>query len=74
MRLIMIKFDKLWETAQSKGITKTALHEKYHISKSQLFRLRHNEGVTTCTIDRLCNLLECDISDIMEHIPDDNFF
>ena len=64
----MIKFDKLWETAQAKGISNNALHEKYNISKAQLSRLRHNEGVTTCTVDRLCNLLECDISDIMEHI------
>ncbi len=31
-------------------------------------------GFCTCTIDRLCNLLECHISDIMEHIPDDIFF
>ena len=69
----MIKFDRLWETAKSKGISNKALHEKYHISKAQLSRLRHNEVVSTCTIDRLCNLLECDISDIMEHIPDDNF-
>ena len=70
----MIKFDKLWEKAEAKGISNNALHEKYNISKAQLSRLRHNEGVTTCTVDRLCNLLECDISDIMEHIPDDNFF
>ena len=70
----MIKFDKLWETAKAKGVSNNALHEKYHISKAQLSRLRNNEGVTTCTVDRLCNLLECDISDIMEHIPDDNFF
>lgn len=70
----MIKFDKLWETAASKGISNKALHETYHISKAQLSRLRHNEGVTTCTLDRLCNILECDLSDIMEHIPDDNFF
>ena len=54
----MIKFDKLWEVAKSKGISNNALNEKYHFSKAQLSRLRHNEGVTTCTIDRLCNLLE----------------
>lgn len=74
VRRIMIKFDKLWATADARGITKTALHEKYHISKSQLSRLRKNEGVNTCTLDRLCNILQCDISDILEHIPDDNVF
>lgn len=74
VRLLMIKYDRLWETAKSKGISSNALHEKYHISKAQLSRLRHNKVVSTCTIDRLCNLLECDISEIMEHTPDDNFF
>lgn len=74
VRQNMIKFDRLWATAKSKGISTNALHKKYHISKSQLSRLRHNEGVNTCTLDRLCNILECNIEDIMEHIPDDNFF
>lgn len=74
VRQIMIKFNKLWETAESKGISKYALHKKYHISKSQLSRLQHNKGVNTCTLDRLCNILGCNVSDIMEHIPDDNFF
>lgn len=70
----MIKFDKLWVTAQQKGISKSALHSKYGISKAQLYRLQHNESVTTNTLDRICNLLQCDIDDIMEHFPDDNLF
>lgn len=70
----MITYDRLWQTAKEKGISKYALHTKHHISKSQLHRLQKNQVVYTSTIDRLCNILECDISDIMEHIPDDNVF
>ena len=70
----MITYNKLWQTAKKKGITNYALNTKYNISKSQLSRLRHNQNVSTNTIDRLCNILECDVSEIMEHIPDDNFF
>lgn len=70
----MIKFDKLWKTAEKKGVTNYALTTKYNISKSQLHRLRHNQNVSTNTIDRLCNILECDVSDIMEHVADDNKF
>ena len=70
----MIKYDKLWETAGKKGITKTMLNKKYNVSKAQLYRLKYNQSVTTNTLDRICNILECDISDIMEHIQDDNFF
>lgn len=70
----MIKYDKLWVTAEKKGITKSMLTKKYNVSKAQLYRLRYNQPVSTNTLDRLCNILECDISDIMEHIPDNNFF
>lgn len=70
----MIKFDKLWATTQRLGISKNALHRKYGISKSQIYRLHHNQGVNTCTLDRLCNILQCDLQDIAEHIHDDNVF
>lgn len=70
----MIVYDKFWGTAKAKGISNYALTNKYNISKAQLNRLRHNQTVTTETLDRLCNILECDISDIIEHIPDDNVF
>ena len=70
----MIKFDKLWETAEKKGITKTMLTKKYNVSKAQLYRLRHNQPVSTNTLDSICNILECDVRDIMEHIQDNNYF
>jgi len=70
----MIKYDRLWETAKAKGISSYALYTKYNVSKSQLYRLRHNQIVSTNTIDRLCNILECNIEDIMEHFPDSNVF
>lgn len=70
----MIKYDKLWQTAEKKGITKSMLTKKYNVSKAQLYRLRYNQPVSTNTLDRLCNILKCDINDIMEHIPDNNVF
>lgn len=70
----MIKYDKLWVTAEKKEITKSMLTKKYNVSKAQLYRLRYNQPVSTNTLDRLCNILECEICDIMEHIPDNNFF
>lgn len=66
----LIKYDKLWETMKRKGITKYALHKEYNISKAQLFRLQHNEGVSMNTINTLCNILDCDIEDIATHYKD----
>lgn len=70
----MIKYDKLWKTMKEKGITTYALTEKYNVNKELLHRLRHNMNVEMNTIDKLCNLLGCDISDIAEHFPDSNVF
>ena len=70
----MIKYDNLWETMKSKGITQYDLYTKYHMNRSQLNRLRHNQNVEVNTRDKLCNILECKVEDIMTHYPDDNVF
>lgn len=62
----MITYDRLWETLKVKGISQSQLTRKYGISTGQIDRLRKNGVVYTSTIDNLCILLECDITDIME--------
>lgn len=62
----MIVYDKLWETMRQKGITQYALIKKYGISPAQITRLKRNESVSTHTIDIFCQILDCDICDIME--------
>ena len=62
----MIVFNKLWEVMKQKNISQYKLINEYDISPSILTRLKRNESVSTNTIERLCNILDCDISDIME--------
>ncbi len=54
------------------GISEYALYTYHNVSRGQLSRLRHNQNVEVNTIDKLCNILNCSVSDIMEHFPDDN--
>ena len=68
----MILFDKLWQTMQECGITQYDLYTKYNMNRAQLHRLRHNQNIESNTIDRLCNILDCNVEDIMTHIKDDN--
>lgn len=70
----MIKFDKLWKTMKDKSISQYDLYTKYNINRAQVYRLKHNMNVQTNTLDRLCNILQCDLSDIAEHTHDDNVF
>ena len=35
-------------------------------------RLMSDQSVSTYTLNALCNILECDLSDIISFFPDDN--
>ena len=69
----MIKYDRLWETLKEKGISQYALVTNYNISKSLLQRMRCNEGISTHSINTLCNILDCKIEDIAEFVKDKDF-
>lgn len=62
----MITYDRLWKTMSDKGITQYRLINYYKVSRGQLSRLKHNENVNISTLDRLCQILECNIEDIVE--------
>lgn len=67
----MIVYDKLWKTMQLKGISQYKLIRTYGISTGQLDRLRKNDNVSTYTLNSLCRILDCTLSDIAEYVPDD---
>lgn len=63
----MIKYNKLWKTLKDRGISQYKLINTYGISTGQLDRLRKNESVSTNTLDKLCDILNCDLCDIAEY-------
>lgn len=67
----MIVYDGLWRTLREKGISQYKLIREYHISSGQLDRLRKNENVSTYTLNQLCSILHCSLSDIAEYREDD---
>ena len=65
----MIKYDKLWETMKKKGVTTYTLRYEYGLSGNTIQNLRKGKDVNTCTIDALCEILDCRVEDIIEYIP-----
>ena len=63
----MIVYDNLWETMRQKNVSQYTLIYKYGISSSQIARFRKNSNVSTYTINRLCEILDCDVNDIMTY-------
>ena len=66
----MITFDPLWKTLKDKGITQYNLIEDYKISRGMLDNLKHNISITFNTLNNLCNMFDCDITDVIRYRKD----
>lgn len=67
----MISYKKLFEQMKKRQVSQYALIRKYGISPGQITRLKRNEYVSTHTIERFCQILDCGVADLMEYIPDE---
>ena len=63
----MIIYDNLWKTMKKKNVTQYKMINEYGISAGQLSRLRNNDPVSTRTLDKLCDILDCKIDDIVTY-------
>lgn len=66
----MVSYAKLFKLLEKRGISTYILQFEWEIASSTVQRLKKNMPVSTVTLDKLCNHLNCRIEDIMEHIPD----
>ena len=63
----MIVYDRLWGKMKENGISQYRLIKEYGFSSGQLDRLRKNENVSTFTLNRLCEILDCALEEIAEY-------
>lgn len=68
----MITFNPLWNTLKEKGISTYKLEHQYGMSKSMINKLRHNKSITLITLNELCNMFQCNITDIIDYTTDEN--
>lgn len=61
---IMISYEPLWNTLKQKGVSQYELINKYNFSAGQLSRLRSNTNVSTHTLNRLCEILDCRLEEV----------
>lgn len=61
-----ISYDKLWKLMIDKKINKTQLSEKAGITTNAMAKLGKNETVQVEILVKICDVLKCDVSDIME--------
>lgn len=59
-------YNKLWKMLIDKGMNKTTLRELTGLSQSTIAKLVNGENVNTDVLERICKVLKCDISEIVE--------
>ena len=61
-------YNNLWKTLIDKNMNKTDLKNAADISFNVIARMGKNEAVSFESIEKICSVLDCDISDVIEFI------
>lgn len=64
----MISYAPFWKTLEQKGITQYQLIHEYNFSTGTLDTLRKNKSITLNTLHDICEMIDCDIPDVVEFI------
>jgi len=66
----VISYAPLWKTMDQRKATTYTLEVKGKISSSTIRRIKAGDSISTNSLDALCKILDCTISDIIEYLPD----
>ena len=65
-----ISYKKLWKLLIDRDMYKKDLRAAAGLSTNVIAKMGRNENVSTEVLVKICSVLQCDISDIMEIIPE----
>lgn len=66
----MINYDPLFKTMKDRHITSYRL-EKLGFSRATYYSIQKGNSISTNTVNQLCKLLKCNVSDVMEFIDEE---
>ncbi|MFB0651216.1 helix-turn-helix domain-containing protein [Streptococcus pyogenes] len=67
-----LSYKKLFKKLIDIEMKNTELMDKAKVSKSTFYKIKNGENVTTDVLLRICDVLECDISEIVECVNIEN--
>lgn len=66
----MISYAPLFRTMKEKGITSYRLM-KLGFPRSTYYAMKRGDNISSHTVNQLCKILKCGVSDIMEYIEEE---
>ena len=70
IRFILISYAPLFDTMKRKKISSYRL-EKMGFSRATYYSIQKGNSISTNTVNQLCRLLDCSVSDIIEYLDDE---
>ncbi|WP_278697533.1 helix-turn-helix domain-containing protein [Anaerobutyricum hallii] len=61
-----VSYKKLWKLIIDMDISKAQLRKESGVAASTFSKMNKNEYVSLEVIERICNVLKCDIGDVVE--------
>ena len=68
----VFSYKRLFKKLIDLDMTNNELMEKAKVSKSTFYKIKNGENITTNVLPKICDVLECDISEIVERINVEN--
>ena len=66
-----VSYNKLWKLLVDKKMSKADLRKAAGIAPNTMTKLRRDEEVTLTILGRICAVLEGNIGDVMDFIPEE---
>ena len=66
----MISYTPFYKTLKERGLTEYQLIYKHGFAAHIIHRMKHGKPISTKTLDTLCFILDCHVSDVLEYIRD----
>lgn len=67
-----LSYNKLWKILIDRNMNKMDLKKATGVSSASIAKLGKGDNITTDVLLKICEALQCDITDIMEAMSDNN--
>ena len=65
-----VSYRKLWHLLLDMKLSKIGLEKKAGISHHSMLKMTRDQDVSTDVLTKICGTLGCEVSDIVDFIPD----
>ena len=67
----MISYAPFFRTMKLRNTNEYTLIHYHGVSSNTFHRIRHGEGISTLTVNKFCEILDCEVKDIIEYVKNE---